>query len=290
MRKKLEAAGLWAWNALQAYQLWAWLGGTSVISTAFLAVFARLRELSLGWQIFFVVGVASLWLLLVRLVSPPLFKRFHISPRTKSRAEPLTISQVGTMGLGGAPPSTNGGQERALTIYSNLLGSDKRNLTKLVFAEKYTASFANVSEYGGYIDFLFHLVNSSILGTKLERSGEGHVVFEGDPQHVGDDPIELERVPEVPGIQLDHGERKALKLRQWLLPEVAKKIIYGAKRDEGREIGFSFAGVEISMTSQTLLGEAGPTYNLVFARWHSYRVFSGTPDMKVTRAEQVIVQ
>jgi len=73
----------WLWRTFELYEIIVWLGGTFVISAAVHTALEQVQEAPLAWQIVLYIGIALLFLVVVRLIMPRILRR------TKAQADHL---------------------------------------------------------------------------------------------------------------------------------------------------------------------------------------------------------
>jgi hypothetical protein len=93
-----------------------------------------------------------------------------------------------------------------------------------------------------FIDFVFEVVNGSVLNVLIDREMEGEIVCSGTGMQRRPT---LRLTDEWATAGMKHGWRTHLELRQWLTPEEVTWI--KAKRDLGEQIWCSFQEIKLTV-------------------------------------------
>ncbi len=212
-----------------------WIGGGAVM-VALGHIFEAIRNLPLGYQILFAVGVLLLWLAGVLFVVGWLRRRKQPLPTGRSNE---------------VDPQT----QRYADWMTVAIQDDVGDLPGCIIVPVPHISWEHLEEKGdAYIEFNFNIWSSSVHLLEINKTVEGNIWFQDG---------ELERTPVITqkASQLDHLRRSRsaqFTVRQWLSFTVKVDM----KTKYNNPVEFGFGGVNISVTATLPDGSQGHTFRL----------------------------
>ncbi len=123
--------------------------------------------------------------------------------------------------------------------------SDKANLESLLMVQKVSVSCQSDPMAGGHITFAFDVFNASVMTVKV-ASVNGYILFQGNNFYDKPDPLTSRTIP--------HAVMNTVRIRQRILPEVAKTIDDGVHAIDGIVVSFDFRNVSILIEEDTSIG------------------------------------
>ena len=152
------------------------IGGTFVITTIALAFSKSLRDLPLGWQVLFVIGVLVLLISLSVVIVKWLGGRKHqLAVAAAPTAEPR-----GGIEVVSPTPAAEPSQVRIPAWAKGLVADQKMNFERSVVVLGYETNVSHILILNGHIEFHFDVFNGTIFRVRILRDIEGYITYQGE--------------------------------------------------------------------------------------------------------------
>ena len=155
--------------------------------------------------------------------------------------------------------------ERLGNVLRTMMNKDNGNPDQYVLVEPKRVNLEHVKDVGGpYLLFEFWVYNASIYTIKLDKEPTGHLMYE--KQELKDS---LEFLPGGLKPTINRTRGNSIKLRQFLLPEIANNIMDMSDLKTKRA-SFDFQYVNLPMETVNPNGEIGNTWKCPLPREVSF--------------------